>query len=313
MIYKNFNMKENGFVGHMAEPELNKKNKAVIVIMGGEKSILPGIKIAERFADFGFIGLAVSLFGAEGLPDGIDRIPLEMFEPAIHYLRTERKVSSISIYGMSMGSIFAALVAKYIRGIDNMILCSPSHVPFEGVMSDRKTMTGHSIATYQGREIPYVKPDFSTGQINKYVYVPEINRKTMKMWIAYHNAYEDKQLEAQANLHLEETNTRILLIAGTADEAWPSDYSVQFIKRELDACRYQKDYKILLYKNASHLIGVMPNRNRNKWLYRAMPIIGLMYKSIGAHKKDCIEALLASEKEVISWINDEDIDSEGIR
>ena len=73
----NFNMKEHGFVGHLAEPEQT-NGKAVIVIMGGEQSFLPGIKIAERFADYGFTGLAVSLFGAEGLPDTPDRCPLEM-------------------------------------------------------------------------------------------------------------------------------------------------------------------------------------------------------------------------------------------
>ena len=64
MIYTDFTINEHGFTGHMAEPE-RKTDQAVIVIMGGEKSILPGIKIVERFADFGICGLAVSLFGAE--------------------------------------------------------------------------------------------------------------------------------------------------------------------------------------------------------------------------------------------------------
>jgi dienelactone hydrolase len=75
--HTDFNMKEHGFVGHLAEPEQT-NGKAVIVIMGEEQSFLPGIKIAERFADYGFTGLAVSLFGAEGLPDTPDRCPLEM-------------------------------------------------------------------------------------------------------------------------------------------------------------------------------------------------------------------------------------------
>lgn len=60
----------------MAETE-RKTEQAVIVVMGGEKSILPGIKIAERFAEFGICGLAISLFGADGLLKGSDRIPLE--------------------------------------------------------------------------------------------------------------------------------------------------------------------------------------------------------------------------------------------
>ena len=54
--------------------------------MGGEQSLLPGIKFAERFADYGITGLAVSLYGAEGLSDGINEIPLEMFVTAVDYL-----------------------------------------------------------------------------------------------------------------------------------------------------------------------------------------------------------------------------------
>ena len=92
MKHIDFNMKEHGFVGHLAEPE-QLSDKAVIVIMGGEQSLLPGIKIAERFADYGFIGLAVSLFGADGLPGSPDRCPLDMFEKAVDYLKSERKIS----------------------------------------------------------------------------------------------------------------------------------------------------------------------------------------------------------------------------
>ncbi len=59
--------------------------------MGGEQSLLPGIKFAERFADYGITGLAVSLFGAEGLPEGITEVPLEMFIPAVNYLKNTKK------------------------------------------------------------------------------------------------------------------------------------------------------------------------------------------------------------------------------
>lgn len=63
MIYTDFTVRKDGFVGHMVEPERNNTNHAVIVIMGGEKSIVSGIKVSERFADFGIIGISVSLFG----------------------------------------------------------------------------------------------------------------------------------------------------------------------------------------------------------------------------------------------------------
>lgn len=52
MKHEHFNWKEHGFVGHLAEPE-GGSEKAVIVIMGGEQSLLPGIKFAERHVVIG--------------------------------------------------------------------------------------------------------------------------------------------------------------------------------------------------------------------------------------------------------------------
>ena len=96
MHYENFNYKEHGFVGHLAEPD-GGSDKAVIVIMGGEQSLLPGIKFAERFADYGITGLAVSLFGAEGISDSPNQIPIDMFVPAVKYLKEKKHIDHLSI------------------------------------------------------------------------------------------------------------------------------------------------------------------------------------------------------------------------
>lgn len=294
-----YNMKEHGFVGHLSLPQ-KETTHGVLVIMGGEQSLFPGTIIADKFADHGIMALAVSLFGAEGLPAGAVQIPIDMFIPAVQVLR-DSGCKSISTYGMSMGSIFAALIPKYIGGIDNVILCSPTHVPFEGT-EDKKSNSGKSVATWKGKDIPFVKPDFSSRKMAKYYYDEQAGRKVMGMWITYRDSYKDKACEAKADLKLYETGARILLIAGTGDEAWPSDYSVKYIKNQLDEVHYNKDYKLCLYPNASHLIGVMPDRKREKKLYRLMPLIGIMYKSFGKHKADCLEALEKSEREIIDWI-----------
>lgn len=303
MRYTDFTMKEHGFVGHMAEPEEATK-QAVIVISGGEKSILPGIKIAERFAEYGICALAVSLFGAAGLPEGVDQIPLDMFEKAVRYLHDVKGMDSVSTYGMSMGSIFAALIAKHIAGIDNVIMVSPSHVPFEGSI-DKKNMTGHSMMTWRGKEMPFVKLDFSTKKAGKYYYDQQAGRKVTGMWISYKEAYQDKMAERQADIHIEELDARILLIAGTGDEAWPADYSVDYLKKRLDEAGYHKDYEAVIYPNASHILGIMPSRESNKGLYRMLPLIGMIYKSINTHRKDCMKALEDSERRIIEWIKND--------
>lgn len=300
MIYTDFNRKEHGFAGHMAEPE-SKTEQAVIVVMGGEKSILPGIKIAERFADFGICGLAVSLFGAEGLPKFPDRIPLDMFENVVGYLINERKMRFVSTYGVSMGSLFAALTAEYIGGIENVIMVSPSHVPFGGTIG-KKDLSGHSVVTWHGRELPYVKADFSKYNVKKYDYDAQAKRKVTGMWKAYSDAYADKAAEEKANIHIEKSGSRILLLAGTGDEMWPSCYSVKYLEKSLEENNYSKDFKAVLYPGASHLLGVMPSRERNPLLYKMIPLVGLAYRSLSENRAACMDALEQSEKEVVEWI-----------
>lgn len=296
-----FNRREHGFVGHLAEPEQT-NGKAVIVIMGGEQSLLPGIKIAERFADYGFLGLAVSLFGAEGLPDSPDRCPLEMFESAVHYLKAERNITHISTYGQSMGSIFAVLAAQYIGSIENVIMVSPTHVPFEGTAKDKKHMSGHSVAIWRNKEIPFVRADFSKIKTSKYYKTDIVPHKVLGMWLAYYEAYQDKTAEEKAHLELEKTDARILLIAGGAGEAWPAEYSVSYIEQYLRKKNYGKEYKSIIYPDVSHLTGMMPNKERERKLYRMIPLIGIMYKSFGKHKKECMAAFEQSEKEIIDWL-----------
>lgn len=305
MKHEHFNMKEHGFVGYLAEPD-GGSDRAVLVIMGGEQSILPGIKFAERFADYGITGLSVSLFGAEGLPESPNQCPLEMFIPAVEYLRQEKHIEHISVYGQSMGSIFAVLVAQYIGGIENLIMVSPTHVPFEGTLADKKTMTGKSIATWKGEDIPYVKEDFSVVKAKKYYKHPAASHKVLGMWIAYHKAYQDKEAERKAWLHVEQSNARVLLIAGDEDEAWPAEYSVKVLKKYLEDKNYEKDVKVIIYPHGSHLNGLMPNRKREKKLYRMIPLIGLMYKTFGKYRRENIEYFEQSEKAIIDWIQIED-------
>ena len=301
MRYENFNMKEHGFVGHLAEPDAG-SDRAVIVIMGGEQSILPGIKFAERFADYGITGLAVSLFGAEGLPDAPDRIPLDMFIPAVEYLRSRRGIEHISVYGQSMGSIFAVLVAQYIGGMENLIMVSPTHVPFEGTTKDRKTMTGRSVATFKTEDIPFVSADFTKIKATKYYKHRDAEYKVLGMWIAYHDAYEDREKAHKAMLHVEKSESRVLLIAGHEDEAWPAEYSVREIEKNLKSAGYEKDVKVIVYPHGSHLNGLMPNRDREKKLYRMIPLIGLMYRTFGKYRKENLRYFEESEKEIIDWI-----------
>ncbi|MGN1134851.1 MAG: acyl-CoA thioester hydrolase/BAAT C-terminal domain-containing protein [Oscillospiraceae bacterium] len=281
MIYKDFSMADHGFVGHMAEPE-NKTDRAVIVIMGGEKSILPGKNVAERFAQLGFAAVAVSLYGAEGLPKGVDGIPLDMFEKVISYLRNECGYGRIASYGMSMGSLFAAMSAIYFEGIDKLIMVSPSHAVFEG-SADKKHMSGRSVMTLHGKDIPFVKPDF----------------EHKKMYDAFRDSYLDKSREDNAAIPVERAKADILMLASDSDESWPAAYSVRYLKDRLKDNNYSYKYKAVIYRNSSHILGVMPDPKKHKWLYWLAP---LAYSSMRKHRRESMAAIDKSEKEIAEWL-----------
>lgn len=164
-------------------------------------------------------------------------------------------------------------------------------------------MSRHSVVTWRGQGIPFVTADFTKVKASRYQKHPAVVHKVMGMWSAYYNAYQDKDREQKAMLPIEHTNARIFLIAGGADEVWPAEYSVHAIQEYLKRKNYCHDVKTVVYPNVSHLTGMMPNKEREKKLYRLMPLIGIMYKSFGKHKKDCMDALVKSESEIINWLD----------
>lgn len=282
MKYEIFNVKENGFAGHLFEPEVRDET-AVIVVMGGEQSIMPGRNVAERFAEYGFMAVSVSLFGADDLPKGPDRIPLDMIGSVAAYLKTGKKAKKIAIYGMSMGSLFAAMASKYIPGIDTVIMVSPSHTIFEGTI-DKKHMSGHSFMTWKQAEFPFVPLDLAH----------------KKMRQAFDDAYSDKKSEAAAAIPIETLHARILLIGSDSDESWPAAYSVNYLNKRLEQAGYPCPFKAIIYHNASHMLGILPDKTTHPWIYRLAP---LAFSSLRRHKRESMDALAQSETEIIQWLN----------
>ena len=97
---------------------------------------------------------------------------------------------------------------------------------------------------------------------------------------------------------------RVLLIAGGEDEAWPAELSVRTIEHQLKESGYKKEVKTLIFPHGSHLCGLMPNREREKKLYRMIPLVGLMYKTFGRYRKENLRYFAESEKEIINWVKE---------
>ena len=131
---------------------------------------------------------------------------------------------------------------------------------------------------------------------------PAVPHKVTGMWVAYYSAYQNDAAVQKAKLEVEKTGARVLLIAGQEDEAWPAELSVRESERQLKDSGYQKAVKVVIFPHGSHLSGLMPNREREKRVYRMIPLIGLMYKTFGKYRKENLGYFAESEKEIIDWV-----------
>ncbi len=174
-----------------------------------------------------------------------------------------------------------------------------THVPFEG--TDRRyRMTGHSVVTWNGRDIPYAPTDFSKYKPSGYLKSSDATHPVMGMWQSFYEAYQKAADDKM--IPLEKAHSNILMIAGEEDEDWPSAYSVEKLKARLADQDYKGRVESILYPHVGHLTGMMPNREREKLLYRMLPIVGMAYKTLGKYKKESLEAFAKSEKAIIDFI-----------
>ena len=300
MKTKTFTVKTDGFAGMLYEPD-DESQYAVLMVFGGATGMKMGALFAPRFVNNGIAALVISLFGMEGLPENVDRLEADMIEKAVLYLRDFRRIPHLSIYGQSMGSIFALCTAIQTKAFEKVILVSPSHVPFEAAAKDRKTMLGHSCVMWKGKELPYVSPDFSKYKAGRYYRTDSTDYPVTGMRLAYQEAYQDKQKEEAAILPLEETGADILMIAGEMDESWPSAYSVKKLEERLKKAQYPKQYRTILFPKGSHLCGMKPDEEENRILYKLIPAIGIMYRTFSKYRKENLSYMEQADCEIIQW------------
>jgi len=274
-----FKPEQHGFTGHLVIPEPQEKT-AVIVLSGGEKSLLPGKSVAKQFAKNGYPAMAVPIFGTEGLPDTPDKMPLDPVIKAAQFLQGYDGIDKVVMYGMSMGSIFAILTAAKVPGIAGVISVSGTHVIIEGEIG--KNTSGHSLVTYSGQELPYLPYTMKDG-----------------VFEGFQKAYKDEENVKKAALPVEDCNCPVLILVSDSDEEWPAEKSAEFIKNRLETSGYKHPYKTVVYKNASHLIGMLPDDFRGKIF---TTLAKMFFASMKQHPQECKDAVKASQTEITEFL-----------
>ncbi len=205
------------------------ESQPAIMVLGGSEGGLPLRNVPSLLAMHGYSALGVAYFGLGGLPDALENIPLEYFASAIAWLQARPEVDRdrIGVIGYSRGGELALLLGAYYPELGAAISVAGSGVVHSGIDWSDFSRPQFPGWTWQGEPIPYV--DEST-------------------------TVDDPASVERVTIPVETINGPVMLIAGEADELWPSAGLSQFAWDRLRTAYRAWPDEFLTYPGAGHLI-----------------------------------------------------------
>lgn len=283
-----YNVKQHGFCGfyYGASTPVDKKN-VVIVVGGSEGNDNIAKNVSKMFAQRGIAAMGVCYFNVPGLPDKLERVPLDPFEAVVDILH-KMGFEKIYIYGISKGGELALLVASLIPAINGVIALSPIHCVWGG-MDGRKGFLSTKFSaipefTWKGKDFPCMVADLSYGKaIRSLICQQQFN-------LSYMYERPLKNFDEKSAIPVENIQGDILFIYPAEDTMWPSKTAVTYMRNRLKKKGWKYRCDVLEYEKASHII-VPLNPPKLK-----------MFKVERKYPDDCRKSRENAFDETVRWI-----------
>lgn len=257
-------VRENGMVGTLFYPK-GKTHLPGIILLPGEEGGIPEME-AGVLASHGFAVLALGYFGVPGLPPTLENIPLEYFQFAMLWLKAQKFVaeSRVALMGHGRGAELALLYATlFPMEVKAIVAYQPSSVVHGGLPHPNQPAW-----TYQKAALPFVggltqqepaltlEKDIADaidkGQMTKPVHDAPIY---LREWYALCEKKHSAEA-VLASLPVEKLQCPLLLIAGEADQIWPSYSYAKAILQRLEQQHSTIERQLLHYPSAGHAFAI---------------------------------------------------------
>ena len=239
----------DGLVAQYIHPTAPGRHPALLILGGSEGGTAGVRRLAAPFAAQGYAVLALSYFGADGLPQNLDQIPLEYFATGLRWLAARPEVDGgrIGVFGISKGGEAALLVASRNPQIRATVAGVPSNVAWQGII--RPAWDNRSSWSEGGRPLPYLSYDFSHGFTS--------------ILALYQGGLATAAQHPDAEIPVERINGPVLLISGRADSLWPSTAMSEAVVARLRAHNFRFPVEHLAFENAGHAAASPPVLGQN--------------------------------------------------
>lgn len=239
------------FYGQLYVPPGSGRRPALIAFGGSEGGISGGVDSAGELLPMGYAVLAIAYFGAPGLPQNLDSIPLEYFDGVLAWLKQQPDVdpARLGVMGASRGGELALILAARYPELKAVVADVPS-----GYAWGRTAATDGPAWTSGGQPVPWIpwhgrmadpvtEPGGGTAYSERAVFLDDLAKST------------PDQLDA-GRTKVENAGASIAMFAGEADQLWPSCPMAQVAMDHLVSSGHTASHTDLLrcYPDAGHLL-----------------------------------------------------------
>lgn len=261
-------------------PVAERKDKVMIVMSGSDGGLNNAQKLAAFMQQKGIPALALGYFKTKHSNKHLSKIPLEIIEEAINWLRKEG-YQKIGIEGVSKGTEYALAAAIEFHDISCVIVKTPSRFYSEGMIG--KKPSGTSCWSFKGKELPFTP--YKTRKFN----LIKMLWKTKEYNILEINV--GKEVQEESIIPIEKVKAPILMLSAEKDTVWPSKESAEIMYTRLKQNEFGYPFKHICFPNMSHMM--LENCGR---------AIKYLIKSENEYPEECAKERVEMGEICVDWI-----------
>lgn len=243
-------------VGVFLIPEEIKEPTPAIIVLGGSEGGYKEGWASVIASKTRMPTLALAYFGAPGLPQTLENIPVETVGRAIEWLNQQPLVARdhIGIVGASRGGELALLAASIYPQIKAVVGYTPSGVIWSGIGENPDAPAW----TYQGRAFPYLKAMMGEEQERQFLEAQKSGTPYLDAPSFLYSLEMQRSRVDEATIPLERSEAAFLLIGNPGDGVWPSDILSQIAIDRLRSHNHSRTYQLLSYDQGGHMLITYP-------------------------------------------------------
>jgi dienelactone hydrolase len=181
----------------------------------------------------------VSSLDIQGLPPLLQNIPLEYFETAVDWLKSQPPVepTRIGVLGTSRAGELALLLGATYPSLFRVVVANvPSNVVWPGLSDDSETPAW----TLKGEPLPSVPSHFTSAD------------RALSGRDGFLKRLQDAAAVARAEIQVERIGGPVLMFSGKDDQLWPSDVFAARIVERLKTHHFKHPVEHYAYEDAGH-------------------------------------------------------------